>query len=148
MIKLVIVDKRGRDDVPNNFAEYMENLDMKQFFSKLGAADPEALAKGVQHFTVKEGEKRDAIVQGYFGDEGVNRIVEAITKRLLAQPKLRTGSKVLDVGAGSGFFTAKIAQKINREVPNVAFYAMDVTPAMLLALAKKKNRYNAFSRRS
>jgi ubiquinone/menaquinone biosynthesis C-methylase UbiE len=124
--------------VSSNFAEYVKSLNLEQFFSKLNAANPEALAKSVRHFTAKEGEKRDAIVQGYFGDEGVNRIVEAITERLLAPPTLRTGSKVLDVGAGSGFFTAKIAQKINRVVPNVAFYAMDATPAMLLALAKKK----------
>jgi SAM-dependent methyltransferase len=111
---------------------------LEQFFGKLGAANPEALAKSVQHFTAKEGEKRDAIVLGYFGDEGVNRIVEAIAQRLLSPPSLRTGSKVLDVGAGSGFFTAKIAEKVNRTVSNVAFYAMDATPAMLLALAKKK----------
>jgi ubiquinone/menaquinone biosynthesis C-methylase UbiE len=39
----------------------------------------------------------------------------------------------LDVGAGSGFFTAKIAERI----PNAKFYAMDATPAMLNASAKK-----------
>jgi ArsR family transcriptional regulator len=77
-------------------------------------------------------------VLGYFGEKGVNRIVEAITERLLSFPSLRTGSKVLDVGAGSGFFTAKIAEKIRNKIPSVAFYAMDATPAMLLALAKKK----------
>ncbi len=130
--------------MPTSFAEYVKSLNMEKFFSKLGAADSETLAKGVQHFTVKEGEKRDAIVQGYFGDEGVNRIVEAISERLLAQPKLRTSSKVLDIGAGSGFFTAKIAQKINREVSNVAFYAMDATPAMLLALEKKNTSITPF----
>jgi SAM-dependent methyltransferase len=130
--------------MPSDFAEYVKSLDLEQFFSKLGATNPEALAKSVRHFTAKEGDKRDAIVQGYFGDEGVNRIVEAITERLLAPPTLRTGSKVLDVGAGSGFFTAKIAQKINRVVPNVAFYAMDATPAMLLALVKKKVGITSF----
>jgi SAM-dependent methyltransferase len=92
----------------------------------------------VEHFTAKEAEKRDRIVLGYFGEKGVNRIVEAITERLLSSPSLRTNSKVLDVGAGSGFFTAKIAERVNRTVPNVAFYAIDATPAMLLALEKKK----------
>jgi ubiquinone/menaquinone biosynthesis C-methylase UbiE len=57
---------------------------------------------------------------------------------LLLPPSIRTGSKVLDVGAGSGFFTAKIAEKIRNKIPSVAFYAMDATPAMLLALEKKK----------
>jgi SAM-dependent methyltransferase len=132
------VNKRGRDDTPKNLADYVKNLNLEQFFKKLGAANPETLAKGVQHFTAKEGDKRDAIGQGYFGDEGVNRIVEAITEHLLSPPTLRAGSKVLDVGAGSGFFTTKIAERINRKVPNVAFYAMDATPAMLLALVEKK----------
>ena len=132
------MNKRGRDDTPKNLAEYVKNLDIEQFFNKLGAANPETLAKGVQHFTAKEADKRDAIVLGYFGEKGVNRIVEAITERLISYPSLRTGSKVLDVGAGSGFFTAKIVERVNRTVSNVAFYAMDATPAMLLALAKKK----------
>ncbi len=110
---------------------------MEQLFKKLGATDPQKLAKGVEHFTSKEADKRDAIVLGYFGEAGVNRIVEAITKRLLAPPTFRTGSKVLDVGAGSGAFTVKIAEKVRSRVPKAEFYAMDATPAMLLALQKK-----------
>jgi ubiquinone/menaquinone biosynthesis C-methylase UbiE len=132
------VNKRGRDGTPKNLAEYVKNLDLERLFKELGAANPETLAKAVQHFTAKEADKRDSIVLGYFGDEGVNRIVEVITERLLSPPSLRTGSKVLDVGAGSGFFTAKIAGKIRNKIPSVAFYAMDATPAMLLVLEKKK----------
>ena len=132
------MNKKGRDATPKNLAEYVKNLDLEQLFNKLGAASPKTIAKEVQHFTAKEAKKRDAIVLGYFGEKGVNRIVEAITELLLSSPSLRTNSKVLDVGAGSGFFTAKIAEKVNRTVPNVAFYAMDATPAMLLALEKKK----------
>jgi ubiquinone/menaquinone biosynthesis C-methylase UbiE len=132
------VNKRGRDDTPKNLAEYVKNLDLEQLFNKLGAANPETLSRGVKHFTTKEADKRDSIVLGYFGEKGVNRIVEAITESLLSFPSLRTGSKVLDVGAGSGFFTVKIAEKIRNKIPSVAFYAMDATPAMLLALEKKK----------
>src|SRR3972149_9274262 len=120
-----------------NFDEYVKNVGLEQLFKKLGAANSETLAKAVQHFTVKEAEKRDKIVLGYFGEEGVNRIVEAITEKLLSAPSLRKGSNVLDVGAGSRFFTAKIAKKINNKISNVKFYAMDATPAMLTSLAKK-----------
>jgi SAM-dependent methyltransferase len=115
-----------------SFKEYAKKVDLRQLFRKLGAANPETLAKTVEHFTAKEARKRDKIVLGYFGEEGVQRIIEAITKQLQT-PSLRKGSKVLDVGAGSGFFTAKIAERI----PDAKFYAMDATPAMLLALAKK-----------
>lgn len=132
------MSKKGRDYTPKNLAEYVKNLDLEQFFSKLGAANPETLSKAVEHFTTKEAKKRDKIVLGYFGEKGVNRIVEAITERLLSPPTLRKNAKVLDVGAGSGFFTARIAEKVRVKVPNVDFYAMDVTPAMLLA-PKKKN---------
>jgi ubiquinone/menaquinone biosynthesis C-methylase UbiE len=48
------------------------------------------------------------------------------------------------VGAGSGFFTAKIAEEIHAEFPMVSFYAMDLTPAMLLSLAKKKVNITPF----
>ena len=72
-----------------SFAEYIRSLNLEQFFKKLGASDAETLAKGVEHFTTKEAEKRDGIVLGYFGENGVNRIVEAITERLLSFPSLR-----------------------------------------------------------
>jgi SAM-dependent methyltransferase len=121
-----------------SFAEYARSLNLEQLFKKLGASDAETLAKGVEHFTTKESEERDRIVLGYFGEKGVNRIVEAITERLLSSPSLRTDSKVLDVGAGSGFFTTKIAERIKNKIPNAVFYALDATPAMLLALEKKK----------
>ena len=117
-----------------SFEEYIKSVNLQQLFKKLGAANPETLAKTVTHFTTKEAKKRDKIVLCYFGENGVNRIVEAITERLLSVPKLRKGSNILDLGAGSGFFTAKIAERI----PNFNFYAMDATPAMLLALSKKK----------
>jgi ubiquinone/menaquinone biosynthesis C-methylase UbiE len=96
------------------------------------ALNPETLARNVRHFTLKEARKRDKIVLGYFGKEGVQRIVEAVTERLQA-PKLPKRSKLLDIGAGSGFFTAKIGERI----PDAEFYAMDATPAMLVALTKK-----------
>jgi len=98
----------------------------------------------VEHFTSKEADKRDAIVLGYFGETGVNRIVEAITNRLLSPPTFRTSSKVLDVGAGSGSFTIKIAERIRNRIPKVAFYAMDATPAMLLTLQKKNAEITPF----
>jgi ubiquinone/menaquinone biosynthesis C-methylase UbiE len=138
VIKPTAVSRTGRDIRPRNFADYVKNLDLERLFKKLGAANPETLASAVQHFTVKEADKRDSIVLGYFGEKGVDRIVEAIVERLLSPPSLRTGSKVLDVGAGSGFFTAKIAERIRNKIPSAAFYAMDATPAMLLALEKKK----------
>lgn len=42
------------------------------------------------------------------------------------------------MGAGTGFFTVKVAEKIHAKFPKVSFNAMDITPAMLLSLAKKK----------
>jgi len=121
-----------------SFKEYVEHLQLEQLFKKLGASDPETLAKTVEHFTVKEGEKRDQIVENYFGQGGKCRIVDTITTCLLEQPRLPLKGKVLDVGAGTGFFTVRVARKVRVETPNVSFYAMDLTPAMLLSLAKKK----------
>lgn len=63
---------------------------------------------------------------------------------MLKQPRLPTNAKVLDVGAGTGFFTVRIAEKIHAKLPKVSFYAMDITPAMLLSLAKKKANITPF----
>jgi SAM-dependent methyltransferase len=119
----------------NNLAKYFATTNPQDFFKKLNADNPQTLANAIAHFTVKEAEKRDAITLGYFGEEGTKRIVAAITERIT--PFLSENSSVLDVGAGSGFFTSKIGQAINLKIPNVGFYAMDATPAMLLALQKK-----------
>ena len=123
--------------------KYLKNLQLERLFRKLGASNPEILAKEIEHFTTKEAKKRDTIVLNYFGEDGVNRIVSTITKILLAS-KLPAKAKVLDVGAGSGFFTGKIAEKIHAEFPTVSLYAMDLTPAMLFSLAEKKANITPF----
>jgi SAM-dependent methyltransferase len=128
----------------DTFEQYAKNLQLEQLFSKLGTPDPRKLAKTAEHFSRKEAGKRDEIVLNYFGQAGINRIVNAITDRLLDSPKLSAKAKVLDVGAGSGFFTTKIKDKIQAQLPKVSFYAMDLTPAMLVSLTSKHNGITAF----
>ena len=121
-----------------NIETYLKQLRLERLFKELKASDPEALAKTMQHFTNKEAENRDKIVVNYFGEPATNQIVNAITKSLLRPPILPPNARILDVGAGSGFFTVKIAEQIRAKLPKASFYAMDLTPAMLLSLAKKK----------
>ena len=135
---------QDRVKISTSLEKYLKNLQLEQLFRKLGASNPEILAKEIEHFTTKEAEKRDKIVINYFGENGVNQIVSTITKILLVSPKLPAKAKVLDVGAGSGFFTVKIAEKIHAKLPKVSLYAMDLTPAMLLSLAKKKGNITPF----
>lgn len=122
----------------------MENIQLEQFFRKLGVSNPAMLAEEIKHFTSKEAAKRDKIVLDYFGERGINQIIHAITEFLISQPELSPNAKALDVGAGSGFFTTKIAEKLRSELPKVSMYAMDLTPAMLLSLAKKKTEITPF----
>ena len=133
-----------RINISTNLGKYLNQLQLEQFFKKLGASNPEILAKEIEHFTTKEAEKRDKIIINYFGESGVNRIVNTITKILLAHPKLKANAKVLDIGAGTGFFTIKIAKKIRAKLPKIFFYAMDLTPAMLLSLERKGADITAF----
>lgn len=127
-----------------SFKEYQKSLDLEQLFKKLGALSPKTLIRTVEHFTTKEADKRDKIILNYFGQDGANRIVDAIASRLLASPRLPQNAKILDVGAGSGFFTAKIMNRIQVDSPTTSFYAMDLTPAMLRSLAKKNPRIKPF----
>lgn len=121
-----------------DFKKHLDQLQLESVFRDLGVSDPTALARTVKHFTTKEGEKRDKIVLDYFGKGGIERIVDVVTEFLLEPPKLPENPKILDVGAGSGFFTVKVAKKVLLKCPKADFYALDLTPAMLLSLAKKK----------
>ena len=56
---------------------------------------------------------------------------------MLSPPKLKSNANILDVGAGSGFFTIKVADRLHQYLPRASFYAMDITPAMLRILARK-----------
>jgi ubiquinone/menaquinone biosynthesis C-methylase UbiE len=57
---------------------------------------------------------------------------------LFTPPRLPVNAKVLDVGAGTGFFTIKVYNRVRQKLPKVGFYAMDATPAMLMSLEKKR----------
>jgi SAM-dependent methyltransferase len=124
--------------MPAEFREYAENVRLKELFAKLEAVEPEVLAKTAEYFTTREAAKRDSLVVSYFGEEGISRITDAVASRLVSSPKLPRKPSILDVGAGSGFFTARIADKIRITLPEARFYAMDITPAMLILLAEKK----------
>jgi SAM-dependent methyltransferase len=127
-----------------NIEKYLKQLKLEQLFKELGATKPKILAETVEHFTTKEAKQRDKIVVGYFGQQGIDRITNTVARIMLEPPKLSAKAKVLDVGAGTGFFTERIITKINARLPSVNFYAMDLTPAMLLALAKKKMKITPF----
>lgn len=127
-----------------DFEDYLKHVHFEKLLTMLGVADSEVLAKTVMHFTAKEGERRDKIVQGYFGRCGIELIVDAITESLTTRPKPAVSAEVLDVGAGSGFFTMKVAEKLRFSLPGTKFFAMDLTPAMLSSLAKKKAAITPF----
>jgi len=123
---------------------YLDAQELERLFKKLGAPSPRKLAEEVQYFSSKEAEKRDTIIQDYLGKTGINRIVDTVAAHLLAEPALPSDAKILDAGAGTGFFTAKIAQKVSAKLPDASFYAMDITPAMLLVLQKKHKKITPF----
>jgi len=124
--------------------EYLQAADLQELLHELGAENVDLLVKEISHFTIKEAEKRDNIVLGYFGEDGVNKIIDSIITGLNSTPKLKPNAKILDMGAGSGFFTARIAAKVRKLMPTASFCAMDATPAMLSALAEKKEAITPF----
>lgn len=127
-----------------SFKEYIENLQLEQLFRRLKAPNPALLAREVEYFTVNEAEERDRMILSYIGENGMNQIIDTIYGFLLAPPKPPVNAKVLDVGAGTGFFTVKLFNMIRQELSRACFYAMDATPAMLMTLAEKNNAITPF----
>jgi len=126
------------------FENYLKGVELQKVLEELRMPNVKTLIEEVEHFTEREAERRDKIVLSYFGEDGVNRIVDSIVRRLISPPKLRENAKVLDVGAGSGFFTVRVVDKLRRHLPKGSFYAMDITPAMLRLLARKTSQITLF----
>ena len=126
------------------FEYYLQTAELSKLLKELDVQNAETLIKQINHFTDEEAEKRDKMVLSYFGAEGVQHIVSSITNCLLSPPRLTKNAKILDVGAGTGFFTIKIAKRIWKDLPNASFYAVDITPAMLRVLARKTTRIIPF----
>ncbi len=124
--------------------KYLETTDLRRLLTELDAQNIELMVREIEHFTEKEGAKRDKIVLDYFGETGVMQIVDAIVTRLTLLPKPKTDARILDVGAGSGFFTIRVASELKKHLPYASFYAMDATPALLRAVAKKTDIVTPF----
>ncbi|MEM4141258.1 MAG: methyltransferase domain-containing protein [Nitrososphaeria archaeon] len=127
-----------------NSKEYLQNINITEYLKKLDVKDFEDFARSIKYFSENEADKRDKILLGYFGEEGLSRITETIIEYLLAPPKLRSESKILDVGCGSGYFTINVAKRVREQLPKVSFYAMDITPAMLSELVGKNDKIIPF----
>jgi len=126
------------------FEDYLKNVKLKELLEELKVPKIGTLMKEVKHFTEKEAERRDKIVLSYFGEDGIERAIDSIVQGLLSPPRLRKNAKVLDVGAGSGFFTTKVVDKVRRHLPEAAFYALDLTSVMLRVLARKTPEITPF----
>jgi len=124
--------------------KYLETANLHGLLTELDAQNICVLVEEIRRFTEKEAEKRDKIVLSYFGEQGVKQIVDAIATRVTMGTKLKKNAKILDMGAGSGFFTIRVAHRLKAQLPKASFYAMDATPAMLLALTKKTHMVTPF----
>jgi ubiquinone/menaquinone biosynthesis C-methylase UbiE len=131
--------------VVESLERYLRETDMNQLLKKLDVPDSKTILETIRHFTLKEAEKRDKILTGYFGEKGISLIVNTISAHLLdSKPKLNPNAKILDVGAGSGLFTVKVADKVKKKLPKASFYAMDATPIMLKMMAEKTPEVQPF----
>jgi len=117
---------------------------MQKLLKELNVPNAQLVLKEIRHFTQKEAEKRDKILLGYFGEDGIKLIVDSICSHLLSSPKLSEVAHILDVGAGSGLFTVSVAKKLRSQLSRATFYAMDATPIMLRMLVRKTSEVQPF----
>jgi len=90
----------------------------------------------IKHFE-DEAPRRDEIVESYLSKEEIETIVKEIVEEIDIAKKEQI--YILDVGAGSGYFTTKIKQKLKEKgAENICIYGLDITPSMLRKLAEKE----------
>jgi ubiquinone/menaquinone biosynthesis C-methylase UbiE len=84
--------------------------------------------------------RRYAQTMSYLGADWLDRnerVEEEAPERALDVLKLAPGSIVADVGAGSGYMTVKMAQRVG---PTGRVYANDIQPEMLALLRQRVSR--------
>lgn len=113
----------------------IEKASLKSLLKALNIPDRNRLLENVKYFSEKEAQKRAEIVKSYFSSKGLEIIVETFTKTFSSLP---SDSNILDVGSGTGFFTERVMEKMREGLGKTpAFWALDITPAMLLVLSNK-----------
>jgi len=110
--------------------------EVKEFLKKLGFDEKSAreLVEQIEYFET-EAPERDDIVRDYLRDECIERLVEEIAREVL-----RLGRKevrILDVAAGSGFFTERVKKRLESMGVLTEVYGLDITPSMLKRLKEK-----------
>lgn len=123
---------------------YLKRIKLEELLVELSPFDLGPIINGIAHFTEKEADKRDKIVLDYFGEEGATSITDSIVRFLLLAPELDVDADILDVGAGSGFYTLRVMKKIHQTLPGASFYAIDVAPLMLRILSQKTGQVIPF----
>jgi SAM-dependent methyltransferase len=129
---------------PSSIDSYLDKIDLPSFLESLEVSNIDLIIREVEHFTKKEAEKRDNLLLDYFGEPGIEKIADSIVEYILVKPKLKNNAKILDVGAGSGLFTTKVAENIHRHLSEASFFAMDVTPTMISIVSEKTDEIIPF----
>ena len=89
--------------MPIDFEDYLKRVQLQRLLKALGAGNPAALAKTLQHFTTKEAEKRDEIVVNYFGKMQHNQHSQVNHRLLVLTAKASTKSESSRCGRGLRF---------------------------------------------
>ncbi|MCA1814182.1 MAG: class I SAM-dependent methyltransferase [Halobacteriales archaeon] len=118
--------------------QYLARVEPVGLYARLRVADAGELARNVGHFTDKEAMDRDRIVLDHLGPDGAEAVERAVSEALLEAGAMNREPAILDAGAGSGFFTTRVAERLRAHKLAPRMFAMDATPAMLRALGAKQ----------
>ncbi|MEW6455375.1 MAG: methyltransferase domain-containing protein [Acidobacteriota bacterium] len=111
----------------------IEKASLKSLLKTLNVPDRDRLLKNVKYFSEKEAQKRAEIVKSYFSSKGLEIIVDTFANTFSSLP---SDFNILDVGSGTGFFTQRVMEKLNKSFGKAPiFWALDITPGMLLVLS-------------
>ncbi|KUH34561.1 methyltransferase [Thermococcus celericrescens] len=109
---------------------------IRTFLRRLGFEEKavDELVKQIEYFEM-EAPERDDIVRDYLRDECIERLVKEIVLEILRLGKKEV--RILDVAAGSGFFTERVKRKLEEKGIRVEVHGLDITPSMLKRLRDK-----------
>ena len=116
-----------------NLQQFFDQINYEEYIQKLNPPDIDRLLEQSSRFTSKDVFQVNQAIPILLGENGIKTIVDVVSNEM-ASLKTNESTSILNVGSAIHVFLNPITQKIRNMLPNPKFFALDVTPAILISL--------------
>src|SRR4030043_710335 len=117
------------------YMSFLEHFTLKELLTNLQVPEQDVLLKNAKYVDENEAHRRDQILESYLSNKGLEVISRTITEVFAKVPNY---ANILDVGAGTGFFTYRVSELMTAfHRKKARYWALDIAREMLLTMCER-----------